>query len=85
MDTKVSKGTKLLVTVRMGQGEISTYIKPALPHQVNIGDSIIVKRSNGTMMLVLSDVWVCNGKETKCVGLSWKYQVILSSICGKYQ
>ena len=60
--TKVPKGTKLSVTVRTGQGEILTYVKPALPHQVNIGDSIIVKRRDGTY-----DAGVI-----RCVGVQWK-------------
>ena len=61
-DTQISKGTKLSVTVRTGQGEIHTCVKPALPHQVNIGDSIIVKRRNGTY-----DAGVI-----RCVGVQWK-------------
>ena len=67
IDTQIPKGTKLSVTVHMGQGEIPTYVKPVLSHQVNIGDSIIKRHTMGLMMLVLSDVWVYNGKETKCV------------------
>ena len=56
IDTKIPKATKLLVTVYTGQVEISTYVKPTLSYQVNINDSIIVKRYD--MILVLSNVWV---------------------------
>ena len=45
---KLPKGTKLLVTVYTGQVEISTYVKPNLPHQVNIDESIIVKKDDET-------------------------------------
>ena len=46
IDTQIPKDTKLSVTVHMGQEEVPMDVKPAPSHQVNVGDSIIVKRHN---------------------------------------
>ena len=55
--------------------EISTYVKPTLPYQVNIDYSIIVKRHNETYDAGVIRCVGVQWKETKCVELSWKYQV----------
>ena len=62
IDTQISKDTKLSVTVRMGQEEIPMCIKSALSHQVNIIDSIIVKRSND----------ICDGGLIRHIGVECK-------------
>ena len=52
IDTQIPKDANLAVTVLMGQEEIPIYVKPALSHLVNIGNSIIVKRCNKSSYLI---------------------------------